>query len=173
MKMILQEQTTIPPTTTIILHSVCREPPRWDEESSNGDQKSDTVDSYSAWWQELIAFPVSCTILMLPEIPTAELSHKHELFQYPQAILNSCGIPNVLLLQEPIGGLGSSQNILLSLTSCHSLVPAQPGLLLPVEPNPSTFVVSLPKNDAAAHRHHWNILNIRVAGGFVFRTKWV
>lgn len=123
-----------PSTTSILLlHSRCR-----DEEEEEEAVPLSSIDYDYDDDGRLSSSPISCDILILPEIPFDDslinMTHQGrqamELFQNP---FHPCGISNVLLLEHL-----PWKSVLLSLTSCSVSV-HNSSLLLPVEPIPSTF----------------------------------
>ena len=101
-------------------------------------------------WNVLSSSEISCSILILPEIPSQmeevriDSSQRvypssTDVIEIPNARLNPCGFSNVIVLESFPLTTSSSMEFLLSLTSCVILDTSTRGPALPVEPIPSTF----------------------------------
>ena len=80
---------------------------------------------------DLPSLPISCDILMLPEIPK-NIEQKEKPLLLRQSQFNPCGLSNVLLLENLLW-----KDVLLSLSSCSIKTPQHE--VLPIQPQPSTF----------------------------------
>jgi hypothetical protein len=132
-----------PSDPIVILHSSCRDDVA-DPTKKTSESSSTTTTAVDEDEDILASLPISCDVLIMPEIPGDHNSqiepngyHPPELLELLENQFNPCGVSNVLLLEN-----FPWRNVLLSLTSCNI---KYDNVSLPVEPIPSTFDFSFPE----------------------------
>ncbi len=127
----------------LVLQSSCQTEMLGESAGNNQDTKAyglrhnatTTVDDW------VYSCPISCNILLLPELPSQD--DQPDVVQFQQNQMNPCGLSNILLLEN----LPASWNkILLSLTSC---VMMHEDVYLPINALPSTFDFRVDENAMA------------------------